>query len=250
MSYNIFNADRLTAMSLNPTSIGVNNIPLNEIKFGCPTKEHLKMIQRVLEKKDAIANCLDDMGVLAILLAEHPPANDSFAMKEELELLKNHSMNISAQDTCFGLAAEISVALVFKEFVLKSFGINLPETVLVGIGTQTEPFVMFLKNFFNRPRPQQLGMYVGHPIYPVVQTDSNTASYPSGHSLMAFNIARAVAEAYPETAEEVLNLAIEIANSRVNLGLHYPSDNAFSRLLSDILWKNNLVKNPLLTSNK
>jgi hypothetical protein len=50
------------------------------------------------------------------------------------------------------------------------------------------------------------------------------------------------ARKYPSLSAEVRDLGQRIAESRENVGIHYPSDTEVSRAISDVIWKNNLIR--------
>jgi len=85
------------------------------------------------------------------------------------------------------------------------------------------------KNFFDRKRPA-LGN--DKPIcVPREKWLETNASYPSGHSMVAWSWALVLAEAVPEKADALLRLGVESGESRVICGVHYPSDVEAGRTL-------------------
>jgi acid phosphatase (class A) len=91
------------------------------------------------------------------------------------------------------------------------------------------------KDSFNRPRP-----YVGLPGDPpicVPKTESlaKSASYPSGHSTVAWAWGLILAEIAPDRATEILMRAREIGDSRIICGVHYLSDVEEGRTNGSIL---------------
>lgn len=83
-----------------------------------------------------------------------------------------------------------------------------------------------LKRYFKRPRPYHLEPR----LQPLARI--NSPSFPSGHSLWAFSTAFLLGEIIPEKREEFLNKAEEVRWSRELMGIHYPSDNEASRIVS------------------
>ncbi len=74
------------------------------------------------------------------------------------------------------------------------------------------------KNKYKRPRP-----YQNHPeVQPLFQV--NGFSYPSGHSMGSYALATVLAAIFPDKKQALLDRAAEIAQSRVNAGVHNPSD--------------------------
>ena len=75
------------------------------------------------------------------------------------------------------------------------------------------------KNKYRRLRP-----YQGHPdtvksLFPV-----SGFSYPSGHSMGSFTLAVVLGAIFPDKQQAFLDRAAQIAQSRVDAGVHYPSD--------------------------
>ena len=75
------------------------------------------------------------------------------------------------------------------------------------------------KNKYKRPRP-----YEGHPgvveaLFPV-----KGYSYPSGHAMGSFTLATVLSAVFPDKKQALFDRAAQIAQSRVNAGVHYPSD--------------------------
>lgn len=83
-----------------------------------------------------------------------------------------------------------------------------------------------LKRHFKRPRPYHLQPLI-KPLEKV-----NSPSFASGHSLWAFSQAFLFAELIPQQRESFISKAEEIRWSREILGIHYPSDNEASRIIS------------------
>ena len=75
------------------------------------------------------------------------------------------------------------------------------------------------KEKFHRPRPYQGHPEVVHALFTVTGY-----SYPSGHSMASFTLATVLAAVFPERSEALLGRARQIAQSRVDAGVHHPSD--------------------------
>jgi acid phosphatase (class A) len=94
-----------------------------------------------------------------------------------------------------------------------------------------------LKRYFKRPRPYHLEPKLN----PIMRISS--PSFASGHSLWAFSQAFIFSEIIPEKRNAFLKMAEEVRWSREVLGIHYPSDNEASRIISWHLL-DNWYKNP------
>lgn len=94
--------------------------------------------------------------------------------------------------------------------------------------------VLTLKFKYNRPRPKKFmsDHFVDFPHSRI--THNNTPSYPSGHSAHAYFNCCILANAFPEHAVRLFSLADKVAQSRIDLGKHYPSDISFGRFIGEL----------------
>ncbi|MGA0605618.1 acid phosphatase [Phenylobacterium sp. VNQ135] len=86
------------------------------------------------------------------------------------------------------------------------------------------------KNFFDRKRPA-LGNDKAICVPREKWLETN-ASYPSGHSMVAWSWALILTEAAPASADALLKLGQESGDSRVVCGVHFPSDVEAGRTLA------------------
>lgn len=94
--------------------------------------------------------------------------------------------------------------------------------------------VLTLKFKYNRPRPKKF-MSDHYDAFPHNRiTHNNTPSYPSGHSAHAYFNCCILADAFPEHAVRLFSLADKVAQSRIDLGKHYPSDVSFGRFIGEL----------------
>jgi len=75
------------------------------------------------------------------------------------------------------------------------------------------------KNKYKRVRP-----YQEHPMQVHALFSVGGYSYPSGHSMGSFTLAVVLGAVFPEKAQAFLDRAAQIAQSRVDAGVHNPSD--------------------------
>jgi acid phosphatase (class A) len=88
-----------------------------------------------------------------------------------------------------------------------------------------------LKKHFVRARPYHLEP----DLQPLARI--NSPSFPSGHSLWAFSQAYLFSIVMPEKKDNFIDMAEEVRWSRELLGIHYPSDNEASKVISLSLLK-------------
>tara|TARA_R100000734_G_scaffold16354_1_gene12407 strand:+ start:431 stop:1006 length:576 start_codon:yes stop_codon:yes gene_type:complete len=81
-------------------------------------------------------------------------------------------------------------------------------------------YAMSLKMKYQRPRPHQISDKIGST---KTKTD-DTPAFPSGHSMAAHGLEKALGKKYPNKKKELKEMADRISLSRIQMGSHYPSD--------------------------
>lgn len=154
---------------------------------------------------------------------------NAFSQNVDIDILKNINLNRNKNlDPTFRFitnsAAPISIALpviifsvgaIQKDSSLKRKGLYIGESILVATFISTA-----LKYGVNRTRP-----FVTYP-YLEKETSGGSPSFPSGHTSDAFATATSLSIAFPKwyvIAPSFL-WASAVGYSRMDLGVHYPSD--------------------------
>jgi len=130
-----------------------------------------------------------------------------------LEKMKNPDME-------FFNMSDISPKQPFMNY-LEENNLEFSENNLSQIIFESLPVLMESKRFHNRPRPTQ----VNANITPVQSQTAATPSYPAGHTFQSYLIAHHLSLKHPKHRDEFFQIAKRIADARVSVGLHYPSDN-------------------------
>jgi membrane-associated phospholipid phosphatase len=134
-------------------------------------------------------------------------------------ILRGYSRFVTNTTTGFALAAPVAmgaVALINKDDELLKNAIYVSAALGVdGVLTYSA------KKAFHRPRP-----YVTYPNDIIAYETEISLSFPSGHTSMAFTTATALSLSYPKWYVIVPGYfwACSVGYSRMNLGVHYPSD--------------------------
>jgi membrane-associated phospholipid phosphatase len=156
-------------------------------------------------------------------------ATNIFAQNADIDLLKsinvgrNQSLDgtfkfISDADAPIALAAPLSVLAVGfakNDKALKIKGLEMTASLIVAVGVE-----LSLKKIINRDRP-----FVTYPFIQNVVSEDN-ASFPSGHTSVAFATATSLSLQFPKWYVIVpsYTYAAAVGYSRLHLGVHYPTD--------------------------
>ena len=99
--------------------------------------------------------------------------------------------------------------------------------------------VVKLKQHYNRPRPYQFAYYTKQHFNPYETITGNSPSYPSGHSLQTWYLCMNLMVLYPHKKVQLEKIATLVSETRIALGVHYPSDNEFSKQICKYLMESN-----------
>ena len=125
----------------------------------------------------------------------------------------------------------------FKDYA-ETYGIEVDFTRIKSLMEQTQPILLALKGFYNRPRPSVLAEKLGLSMTFFPLKTSKTPSYPSGHATQGHLVSLLVADELPlEHRRNVLKIGKRIGESRQIAGAHYPSDTAFGIELGDEFYR-------------
>ena len=105
--------------------------------------------------------------------------------------------------------------------------------------------IMQLKTHYQRPRPFQVAWYSKQPLHPFETLSGQTPSFPSGHACQGKFLTMLVAQHYPEKSIELRKLSEKISQSRIILGVHYPSDNKAGERIAKQLFARKEIQNYL-----
>mgnify|MGYP001196051086 CR=1 FL=1 len=146
--------------------------------------------------------------------------NSEVESKKVLRMMKNPDME-------YFLLSDASPKKPFIDY-LDNNNLDYDISELKRIINDTYPVIMSIKKYYNRPRPQK----VNNLIKAQDSETANTPSYPAGHTFQSYVIAKSLSKIHPLHTFKFYRIAERIAKSRVSAGLHYPSDNTFSRHLA------------------
>ena len=115
---------------------------------------------------------------------------------------------------------------------LEDFGIHVNIQELSNIKRKHLPIIKLLKKYFNRQRPDELARDYNIDWNDDFLESAQTPSYPSGHTIQAYYLAGILGEQFPEHREALLDLAELISQSRIDRGVHFPTDIEYGRIIA------------------
>lgn len=124
---------------------------------------------------------------------------------------------------------DLSVSAAFSEII------DEPIEEIDRITFIVSPLILCLKCLANRPRPHQVAPQVLEKKLLAAVTAA-TPSFPSGHSVQASYVAQHYSTIYPEKKKVLFDMAENIGRSRVDAGLHYPSDHDAAKKLVSVMF--------------
>jgi len=192
---------------------------LNQVTYGNPTHEAKIM----LEKECIVGDLFQE------LIKDTFPKNDSAATKEELNEIA-HSLKQLDEVSPTLLRRYLNydkALLAYINTMLEVEGIKENDLIKQIMG-DISPLIIKLKYYFQRPRPYQLANYYKLSLFPMRSTSGLTPSYPSGHTIQSIVILTIIGNKHPNIYQYCSRLWEDVAQSRVSIGVHYPSDNHFS----------------------
>ena len=163
----------------------------------------------------------------------YPQIYDTY---HEIELLKNLQKKVVnnpnfKSNAKFFKECDSNVHSVFeKEF--KKLGVRYNGDFLQGIQDELGALILNLKKHFNRSRPFQFAYYGEQDFHPFATISGHSPAYPSGHACQSHFLMEVMAYRIPTKRKELRALGQRIADTRIAMGVHYPSDNDFGKKIA------------------
>ena len=154
-----------------------------------------------------------------------PPRNSSNETRIELDIVIQRQADATHEEIEFSRRMD-DILEVYQWFDREAFrltGKGYGYGWLRDIAERGDALTNYMKLKFGRPRPYDIAPYMNRTLSSLVG-DIDTASYPSGHAADSYLIAKVLSRFHSEHAEEFDSMARRIAESRMILGVHFPSD--------------------------
>ena len=190
---------------------------LDLITYGNPTQEQLVFLQ----KETYCDSLFNELSTYSF------PKNSSEATIEELNTIVDNLKGVSGKDQFLNRykAYDRSLKKSFTDLILKD--VEDRDAILSTMGQifdDTNPLLMKLKYYHQRPRPYQLAQYYKLKLFPYTSHSADSPSFPSGHAFQSRLITEVIGNLYPQTYALMQKVFTDICYSRVYMGLHYDSD--------------------------
>jgi hypothetical protein len=172
-------------------------------------------------------------------LASYPfPSNNGQDVIDEINQLINYTNTLSSDEVL-----QKRYKLYDNDFenyfinVLSNVGIDRQEIsdTIRQVHDDILPLLVKLKYHYQRVRPYQLSHILSMRLYPFESSRANSPSYPSGHSIQSKLYAQVLGNKYPKYYKQLQELANDIGESRLAMGLHYPSDVIFGEYVCELV---------------
>jgi hypothetical protein len=167
-----------------------------------------------------------------------PPAlNSSKETLKELSVVSAATKNRTSKDIelVHNVDSDMDTPYVL---LLKKYNLKYPQNYIDLFYDIVRPVLLNLKSYYNRARPNQLALYLKVPLDVIVTDTHHTASYPSGHVVYTNLVANILKDIYPQIPKKELDYIVnETSRARILQGVHFPSDNNASIILSNYLFE-------------
>ena len=157
-----------------------------------------------------------------------PPPKNEYRIKE-LDQIQHQYHNRFNPESIQVMMDDIHYPF---DIILTKNGFKSQKSLIKNISKSIVPIIVFHKNHFNSERPYELANINGIQFKSDYLDSAQSPSYPSGHTAQAYYIAEKLSSMYPGLRKKFLTLANMISQSRIDRGVHFPSDIAGGKILA------------------
>ena len=188
------------------------------------------------DTNDHLHNWYKEMGLMesvshsGIMIPSPPPVE---ARVKELEVIASQYKNRYNDESLLAMLDE-NMEEAF-DIVVKTAGAGSHIDLITTLKDEIVPIIKHHKEHFSTVRPFELAEQFAIPFeYDNLET-AQTPSYPSGHTTQAYYIAIKLSAIFPQLKDQLFTLAKMIEESRLNMAVHFPSDNTGGIVLAQKL---------------
>tara|TARA_Y100000592_G_scaffold69568_1_gene108248 strand:+ start:2453 stop:3223 length:771 start_codon:yes stop_codon:yes gene_type:complete len=170
------------------------------------------------------------------ILISNPPS-ESYRVKE-LSKIKNQYNN-KFNDEYLLNDLDVNISEMFDDIITQNRYDSCID-LINDFKNDIVDSILYHKDYFNCLRPKNLAKKYNIDFKSDNLASANTSSYPSGHAAQGYYIAYKLSYEFPELKDEFLNLANMISQSRIDTGVHFPSDIEGGKELAKKLYKRSI----------
>lgn len=163
---------------------------------------------------------------------ENIPFPSDEETKDEIDYLKDRMNNISDEEYDFAKKAEKDEQGMYVDFANNVLGLNIEKSFIKKIFDKTNPVLFYLKKHYNRGRPNQYANAFGIDFDVPIDHSAHHPAYPSGHAFDSYLMEHIFSKMNPDKKQEIQDFTKKMRESRLDVGLHFPSDNFISKVLA------------------
>ncbi len=169
----------------------------------------------------------------------NPPPRDTL---EELQYVINQYYNRYNPEELQHFL-DVGMELIFDK-VLVDHGYPSQKKYIKKQKKKNKDIVRYYKDIFNRKRPSRLAKELGIDWRSdgKAMGTADSPSYPSGHTTQAYYVAYVLSEKYPELSDKIFEVANMVAQSRIDRGVHFPSDCEAGKRLAQKIYNSEKFK--------
>lgn len=212
---------------------------INEnIAYGKMQPQH----EFLIKPENKFLQHFERIGVMDKIKSLTPPCEEG--TMRELNYLKDRTDNASQEQIQFANTAEISENELYDKFIRENLGINIPTNFVNSIIDQIDPVIFYFKKYFNRSRPEQFAKKINMPFQYGISAEIKHPAYPSGHALDSYIMEHVMTQLRPDMISQISDFCKNMRESRLDVGLHYPSDNVISKIIAKEIINSGLLEIP------
>lgn len=188
-----------------------------------------KKYQDIIREDDIFIVTFSESGVLDNLKKMVPPSDEQSI--NEIHDLLDRMKEVTQEEIDFAQKSEDNEISMYTEF-LNSIGISTTSKKIDEIMNFVNPIMYYFKGYFDRARPQQLANKNRIEFEELINHTADHPSYPSGHYYDGLIIDYVFSSIKPSKKRYISEFCRKMGESRNYVGLHYISDNEFSKVLA------------------
>ncbi len=166
------------------------------------------------------------------ILVPPPPSEDERV--KELPLISSQYVN-NVNDAKLQDALDADPASLFNAVVVSAGHPPMRDEIMHLIEI-IEPIIITHKEHYKSLRPNQLAKKRGIHFDSDHLVSAQSPSYPSGHAAQSHYIALKLSDIFPRLKENFLDLAEMVSQSRLDRGVHFPSDILAGKKLGEAVY--------------